>query len=361
MPRSVRRARLPLLLAAALAGLAALLLGLSEAPRAEAPTPPPGFPTMMRPVEWKRSHERRTLPPLPGPVPQGDEPPPRRDPFLVALPRDPKRPIVVLEANALRHSRLGELFVECVFTGGRRDPLEPIRRELGIDPLKDVDRIALSEEGAVISGFFEKARLEGLARGATVSSYGDAGKVYFVRGERPDGGGVLGTWGGSMIVFGERAFVEQSIDRLEGRAAEAEPVIPESLTYGEAYGVLPGAALGDLFRGDQADLGRRLAEVASRIEVHADAMNDVAMTARVSGPDREALRDLGSAVGAALAVARLQARVRGDERIAQLLEHARVERSGDAWFTVELAIPVAVLESWFAGCGATAAAPAGRE
>jgi hypothetical protein len=269
----------------------------------------------------------------------------------VALPRDPKRALLVLEANALRNSRLGELFVDCVFKDARRDPFEDVRRDFGIDPLKDVDRIALAQEGLVISGFFEQARLQRLEEDSDVARYGDAATMYRPRGAR-DEGIVLATWGGSVLLLGEPAFVEQSIDRLEGRAPAASPVIPEHLTYGEAYGVLTGQGLRELFRGEQSDLGRRLSDVASRIELHADAMRDVAVTATVSGPDPAGVDDLGSAFGAALAVARLQARARGDERLSLLLEHARVER-GSGGFTVELAIPVAVLESWFKGCGAS--------
>jgi hypothetical protein len=358
-----RPRRLPLLLAAALAALAALLLAISDGPgTAAASAPPPEFRHWLRTEEVKRLRERRVLPPVaaaaPDPFSDGTPAPPRRDPFLVALSRDPSRPLLVLEANALRHSRLGELFVECVFGLPGRDPFDQVRRELGLDPLKDVDRVAISDEGMVISGFFERAHFQQLARDSDLSRYGDAGRVYRPRGSAGEpaapGPGPEGfaTWGANMILLGSGPFVEQSIDRLEGRAPEAPPVIPENLTYGEAYGVLTGQAIGALFRGDQSELGRRLAEVAPRIELHVDAMRDVAISASFSGPDGHAVDDLGSALGGALAVARLQARAGGDERLAQLLEHARVVRGAEG-FLLELAIPVTVLEGWFSGCGAS--------
>jgi hypothetical protein len=349
-----RRSRLPLVLAAGLAGVAALLFAVSDGPRAQA-APAPAFPTHLRPAEYERLQQRRTLVPPVTPAARAEpdeEPPPRRDPFLVALPTDPGRSLLVLEANALRHSRLGELFVDCVFAQAGKDPLEPVRRDLGIDPLKDVDRLALAQDGVVLTGFFENARLEELSRGAEVTARGQAGRVYRAPGERS---AAVGTWGSSILVFGQPDFVEASLDRLEGRTPPAPPLLPEALTYGEAYGVLTGDALRELFRGERSDLGRRLAETASRIELHADAMRDVAISAKVSGEDAGALDDLGSAIGAALAVARVQARARGEDPMAQLLEHARVERRA-AGFAVELAIPVQVLESWFAGCGGVAPA-----
>jgi hypothetical protein len=356
-----RPRRLALLAALALLALAALLLALSDAPRPRvAPGPAPEFRHHLRADEVKRLEERRTLPPVAsaaavGPMAPSPQPPHRRDPFLVALPRDPRQPLVVLEANALRHSRLGELFLGCLFSKPGGDPFQPFR-ELGVDPLKDLDRVAVSSQGAVVSGYFERARLDRLEAESDVSTYGDAGRLFLPRG-RGTGGArdedpLLATWGANTMLFGERPFVEQAIDRLEGRAEEAPPVIPESLTYGEAYGVVSGESVAALFHGAQSGLGTKLAEVASRIELHADAMSDVAMTAKVSGPNDRAVEDLGSALGAAMSVARLEARARGDEGLAQLLEHARVVR-GSGGFSVELAIPVGVLEGWFGGCGAS--------
>jgi hypothetical protein len=167
----------------------------------------------------------------------------------------------------------------------------------------------------------------------------------------------VGAWRDQLLAFGERAFVEGTIDRIEGRAPPSEPLLPEHLTYGEAYGVLPGDGLRSLFHGELSGLGTRLAEVASRIELHADAMRDVTVVARVSGQDEAALEDLGTAFGAALSVGRVQARLRGDEELSELLEHARVVRGGQRGFSLELALPVNVLERWFEGCGGPRAAP----
>ena len=361
-----RPSRSPLIVAALLVTAAALLLSLTERGRPARAEAQVEFPRSVREAERERIVARRTLPPLPdpspAPAPRGAAPekPQGRDPFLVALPADATKPLLVLEANALRHSRLGELFVDCVLRTTRTDPFEEVRREAGIDPLKDVDRVAFAGDGLVLSGFFERARLERLELDSSASRYGDAGRIFVPR-TRPSEGGeeaapapCIGAWREQILVLGERRFVEGTIDRLEGRAPEAPPALPEHLTYGEAYGILPGDGLRALFRGEQSELGRRLAAVASRIELHADVMRDVAVVARVSGADASALEDLGTAFGAALAVARIQARVRGDDKGSELLEHARVVRDAQGGFSLELALPVDVLERWFAGCGAAA-------
>ncbi len=365
--RARRPSRIPLLLAALLVAAAALLLSLTEHARPARAEAQVEFPRWVRKAEQERIVARRTLAPLEpvhaaaGPD-AAPEKPRGRDPFLVALPANAAKPLLVLEANALRHSRLGELFVDCILRESRTDPFEELRREAGIDPLKDIDRVAFAGDGLVLSGFFERARLDRLEDGSSASRYGDAGRIFV---PRPSGGGAetaaepcVGAWRDQILVLGERSFVEGTIDRLEGRAPEAPAVLPEHLTYGEAYGILPGEALRALFRGEQSNLGQRLAALASRIELHADAMHDVAVVARVSGPDPSGLEDLGTAFGAALAVGRIQARVRGDDKTSELLEHARVVRDpARGGFSVELALPIDVLERWFAGCGA---APAGR-
>jgi hypothetical protein len=353
-----RRLRFWIVAAVVLLAAGALLSGLADERK-----PPPQrqvrFPRWMRLEEKKRADARRTLAPvasvsLPAPAAEGGAVPERRDPFLVALPRDSRTGVVVLEANALRHSRIGKLYVDCVVRGSGGDPFEAMRDEAGIDPLKDVDRVAFAGDGFVVSGFFERARFDALEREAPMERYGDHGRVYSVATSGAPSS--LGMWRDQLIVFGPSAFVRETLDRIEGRLPyDPVPVIAEELTFGEAYGVVPGSALRQLFSGTQGDLGRRLAEVAQRIELHADAMRDVALVARVTGADAAQLDDLATAFGAALSVGRLDAQVRGADEVAEVLEHARVQR-GQGGFSLELALPIEVVERWFEGCGASAAA-----
>jgi hypothetical protein len=350
-----RRRPLPLLAAALFLGVATLLLSLSESGRPAQARAAPSFPRWLREGERERVQTRRTLPPPPPAAGEAaftaEEPPaPPRDPFLLALPRDPRKALLVLEANALRHSRLGELFVECVLRRSSHDPFEELRRETGIDPLKDVDRVALSDDGVIVFGFLDRARLDGLGAATRATPRGERGRMYVPLQAADAERFALGTWREEVIAFGTHEFVASTLDRLDGREATTPVLLPEHLTYGEAYGVVPGAALRGLFRGDQTELGRRLASAASRIELHVDAMRDVAVVARVSGTSAPEVEDLGTALGAALAVARIQAVAGGQAELAELLEHARVVRGAGDGFSLELALPIAVVERWFEGC-----------
>ncbi len=348
---SDRRTGLWLLAAVLLLVATALVATLSEGgPPAAAPAVIE-FPRHLRAAEYQRMERRALLPPVPLAGPAAD-PGRKRDPLLSALPPHPSRPVVVFEANALRHSRLGELFLGCLGEADRQ-VIDDLRR-MGIDPLKDVDRVAVTPEGLAVSGFFDRARWPQIFEGAEATPWGRDGTIY--QGAARGGPAAAAVWRDQLFLVGSsREAVQAALDRVEGRAP-ASPPIAEEVTYGEVYGVLPGEALRALAPPGtgQGDLARRLAEVASRVELHADAMNDVAVTARVRGQDSPALEDLARALGAALAVARVDASARGDRELAELLDHARVSRGGEG-FSLELALPAETLERWFAGCGERAA------
>ncbi len=348
---------LAVLLLLASAGLLSLVEEAPVRPRAEV-----SFPRRMREAERRRSAERRTLPaaaPAAAPA-AGEAPvtPPRRDPFLAALPAAAGEPVVVFEANALRHSRLGELFVQCALA---RDPgyFDQVSRETGLDVLKDVDRVGLAGETVVVSGTFERARWDRLEADGAVEAepYGEAGRLYRDRGAgRAAGAPVLARWRDQVVLLApDAAGARRAIDQLEGRVEPPRP-LDEALAYGEVYGVIPGDAVRRLFPASDQDLGARLAAAASRVELHVDAMADVAAVVRVEGQDAAALSDLARALGGAVAAGRLRAQATGDGRLAELLDAARVVPE-DGRFSLEVAVPAATLERWFAGCAGATKAP----
>lgn len=303
--------------------------------------------------EYRRLEKRSTLvvPRAPAPPAASGAPSPEpraRDPFLVALPVQRDEPVVVFEANALRHSRLGERFVACVQA---RNPgaLSSFERETGIDPLKDIDRIAYLGDSAVVSGFFDRVRWDQLGPS---EAYGQEGRIY------RDGDTVISAWRDQILVFSDRdASARRAIDQLEGRAPVPESGIPEDMTYGEIYGVIPGGAARSLLGGGDRALADRIARLASRVELHVDAMQDVAAVVRVRGQDPGGLADLATSLGAALAVARVKAQVDRDDRLADLLESASIH-PGSGEFALQLALPADRLEAWFQGCGDRTSAPA---
>jgi hypothetical protein len=336
---------------------AAALLWLVE----DEPSPPRAaveFPRAPRPAEVRRMEERRSLPvPLAATAPGEGGGSPRRDPLLLALPATAADPVVVFEANALRHSRLGELFVACVLSRDA-DAFAELERESGIDVLKDVDRVAFAGDAMVVSGHFDRARWDALAaQGLVPARYGDDATIWAVpaSAERPPDT-VVATWRDQLVVVAQdEARARRAIDQVEGRL-EPEATLPDELAYGEVYGLVPGDALRRLGGvGGADDLPSRIAAAASRVEIHVDAMRDVAAVVRVRGEDAARLDDLSRALGGAIAAARLEAMATRDERLASLLDAARVALEGERAFSLEVALPADRLEEWFSRCGAAPA------
>jgi hypothetical protein len=352
----MRRARW-FALAALLLTAAVVVMWLGEGEPAPARRTPVEFPSF-RGQEYQRARKRATLV-LPSSTAArapatlasevgAPEEPPRRDPFLIALPVKPGAPVVVFEANALRHSRLGERFVACLRAKGA-DEFSAWERDTGIDPLKDIDRVAFVGDAVVVSGFFDRVRWDQL--GVSPEPYGEAGRIY------RSGDGFVGAWRDQLLVLSPDAgSARAAIDQLEGRALVPETGISEEMTYGEVYGVLPGVAALGLLGPEQGALASRLAAVASRIELHVDAMQDVAAVLRVRGEDAAGLSDLARSLGAALAVARVEAQSTNDQRLADLLENAEVQPAVGE-FSLDLALPADRLETWFEGCGDRASTP----
>ncbi len=137
-----------LVLAVVVFAAAALLMwfGQGEEALSASAQPTVEFPRKLRAQEKTRAQARRTwVVPTPDAGPQGAS-----DPLLAALPRGKGKTAVVLEANALRHSPIGELLLECLYRDGG-EQLKQLQERTGIDPLTDLDRLAITDEGLVLS------------------------------------------------------------------------------------------------------------------------------------------------------------------------------------------------------------------
>lgn len=311
------------------------------------------FPERIRPSEHRRLEARRVLPPAPLTF-QPAAPARPQDPLLAALGAGKGNLALVIEANAIRHSPIGELLIQCFSSEG--DPVRKIREETGIDPLQDLDRIALTDEGVILTGNFQSAHFQKFAPGDP-QSYGDEGRLYSARSSEnssatgPDSEvATFGTWKNQMMMFGHsRTGIMGVLDNVEGRTAGAGTPISESDTYGEVYGVFPVEALSDLLSHSQSDLAQRLQAVAQRIRVHVDVTQDVALVADIEGSNSQDVQDLGKAFGAALSVASLQARMSSQRELAEILDSARVI-PGNKSFRLELALPMKVIEKQLSNC-----------
>jgi hypothetical protein len=357
----MRRRRLGwLVVAVVLFGLAAVLMFTGQG---EEPAPEPRkveFPRRMRSEERSRADRRRTyVPPVPAGQQAPAEPQGPKDPVLAALPRGKNKTAVVIEANALRHSPIGELLMDCLLRdGGRR--LQQFKDASGVDPLQDIDRMVITDDGFILSGNFSKARFKEILGERTAFDYGRGARVYepgTMTVTRPDGGVVRGesneavaTWNDQMLVVGSSPDrVKEVIDRVEGRGPNEPPVISEGSTYGEMYGVLSVEQLTRLLPREQAELAQRLREVADNVELHLDARSDVAMVAELRGPDAAKVTDLGKSLGAALSMARVKAQADGKKELAQLLDFAKVQPD-DNQFRVEMAVPLDIIKERLAWC-----------
>ncbi len=301
------------------------------------------FPRHPQAVEIQRRDRRRTL--LPPPPPSSPDQPPTPavlDPVLRALPpMQPGTGAMVIEANAIRHSPAAEMLLRCMNEMQKND-LEEVVRETGIDPLEDVDRIAVGpDRTTIISGYFDKLDTSLLG---PASPYGDHGAIH-----TSGGGEVIGRWNDELLIMApDEAGVQAAIDRLESRGPAVEPPVDESESYGEAYGHVTPELLARVLP-DTEGLEEKLTAVAKDIELHVDASSDVALVAEVRGEDTRGLEDLGLMIGGALAVARIRARAEGDEDLSELLETASVRPEGGS-FSIELAMPLELLRARLGPC-----------
>jgi hypothetical protein len=356
-----RRRGMWLALALVLLALGAGLMftGSGDEPAPDEP-PEVAFPRRMRKEDWRRAELRRTQTTFV--VDAGTEPaqPQRpRDPLLAALPRGKGRSAVVIETNALRHSPIGELLLACLMRDGGKD-LEQFKQFSGIDPLQDLDRLVITDDGIMLSGDFSKARFREVLQENVSMDYGAGARVYepgtwVLPGQ--DGGTVRGrfsrslaTWNNQLLMVGRSPdALKGIIDQVEGRGPDEPSVLSEENTYGEMYGVLAVEQLARMLPPEQQELAERLKELADTVELHLDARSDVAMVAQVRGADEQKVKDLGKSLGGMLSMARLKAQADGEEDLARLLDFARVQPDGTE-FKLEVALPLPLLEERLAEC-----------
>jgi hypothetical protein len=345
------RRRWPWLAAAVvLFGAAALLMSIAGAPKR--PPPRVKMPSAMDADALERLTRRRTLYPRPPATSDSAEParaPRLTDPVLRAMPPQVKRAAIILEANAIRYSPIGQLLISCFAKRGELD-FKKLKTDMGIDPLTDVDRIGMFDGTFMVSGQFGEAKWKEVFKGAKPVALNEHTTLW--QSPSPDEK-LVATWRDEMIIMGrDRDAIEETVARLEGTAPPVEtPVIPERESYGEAYGAIAPDAIATLLAHDQPVLAERLRQVVSGINLHVDASHDVGLVldARGSGADTV---DFGKAVGSAMSMARLAAAAQGNKELGEILEYAKVVPDGDkSGFRTELALPLQFFEEKLRDCG----------
>jgi hypothetical protein len=323
--------------------------------------PAPELPRAMRPSESQRMTQRQVLPT--GLMSQRPER--HRDPVLSALSAPDAGTALVFEANALRHSPVGQLLLDCLATSsmegldGGVSPLEEIRA-LGLDPLQDLDRVALGDDGVVLSGDFSRVRWDTLFGSDGGEPYGSSSQIRSL-GALEDGGvtSALAIWGNQLVLIAPtRAAAMATVDRIEGRSPIGQ-LLSDDQAYGDMYGVVSGAALGQMLGPTDSPVTAQLQSAARSVELHLDATRDVGLVATVTGDNSAQLQDLGKTLGGSIALARARAVMSGDTVAAELLEYAQVT-PGSEKLNLEMAVPFEVLQSMLAFCSRGAKGDAGR-
>jgi len=298
----------------------------------------------------ERLQRRKTLPRFVVSAAPTEEPPnpdhPLLDPVIAAMPATVKRAAVVVEANALRYSPVGKLFIDCLIANEGAN-LEKLKRESSFDPLNDVDRVSVIDDTVLFAGRFTDAKWSQIFKQATPTTLNPHTTLW----EPENGGQVTGTWNGQMIIVGpNRDAITAVVDRLEGQGPPQHPVLDERDSYGEIYGVVAPSALGDLLAREQPALADRLRSVVDRITLHVDASHDVGIVADATGAGQDT-GDLGKAVGSALTLGRLAAQTQGNKDLAEVLDYARVSPHGTGkGFRTELALPLEFFQEKLRDC-----------
>jgi hypothetical protein len=338
------RSRAWLLAAVVLLAVAAWLMARGDAKEKPAKPAVVAFPRHQGREEQERSRRRRTLPPPP-PKPNEDFIRPNRDPLHVALPTKKGKSAVVFEASALRESPLGKLWLDCMLSRYDLEQIERMKEEIGIDILNDVERVAVSSEKVVIAtGEFAGANLKEIS--STSRAYGAKGVIY----EGDERGRTFAVWDRSVILMGpDVSALEASIDRLEDKVPPESPLIPEWASYGEVYGVLSADDIAQVLPESERAIAEQLRRAVEQVELHVDASEDVAIVADVEGPLEGEVDDLAKTLGAALSLGRLKAQADKDDKLAELLEVARVSPRGGR-FSVEMALPLSLIQRQMGPC-----------
>lgn len=329
--------------AVALLAIAAYLMSRSDASvRPSAQKPRVEFPRYAKREEHDRNQKRRTLAPAPSNPNKPDsdvEIRRKRDPMMVALPTSKGKSVVVFEASALRDSPLGQHWLNCMMSAYDLEKLNRFKDEFGFDPIENTDRIAFSSEKVVVvGGDFGDANWDAFGKDKRV--YGDKGVIIETEKGGPE---YVGIWNDELMIVGSsQKEIEAALDRIEDRAPSHTPRIADFEQYGDVYGVVSAEDLAMMLPESERELAEKLKGAVENVELHVDASEDVAITAEVSGPVEADVSDLSKSLGAAFALARLQAQSKREKDLAELLDYASISpREGR--FSIDLALPLDVL------------------
>jgi hypothetical protein len=337
----VKKKRSPVLwlvLAAVLLALGAWLMRGAEPPERSA-TPEVRMPTKKTREEAKQAEARRTW--IADAPDAGVKRATARDPMLAMMPAEVKRGAVVAEFNAIMNSDLGQKLTNCLFDEGDLTWF----RDAGVDPVNGIDRVAMIDNTAVVSGDFSKVAWGNFSESS--KDYGPRAKIY------EGGGRSFGVWNGQMLITGrDEGEIRVTLDRLEnGGPQQGSPVLDESMAYGEVYGLVNSGFIASMMEKQDPRLAQLMRQTADSMQLHMDVTHDVGMVADVSPTDPKTADELRRALGAAVSLARMKATAEGDQDEAAILDLARVGAAGEGGgFRLEAGVPYEIMSKGLDEC-----------
>ncbi|MGV3625214.1 MAG: hypothetical protein ACO1OB_30655 [Archangium sp.] len=335
------------LVVAALLLIAGAWLMRGAEPPERPPPPPVTIPKRMTQVERERAEQRKEDAVLTAkdaglPIDSRDV----RDPVLALMPEKIESQAVVAEVNAIINSDLGPALIDCLF---EPEFLEQ-GRDAGFDLTKNLDRVAVIDDAFVLSGQFgdvwSRAFPDAVGR-----DYGRRGRIIPVEGQRQM---FIATWNDQITVMSRSEQEAMALlDRLDGSGPRiAQPVLNDSMAYGEVYGVFAAEALASLVQDEQAQLADTIRQTAKNARLHMDVSHDVGLSADIEANDPKQADELRRTLGGALSLARMRAQAKGEKEAADILDLARVRgtQEGSGSFQLEAGLPYEFMKTTFENC-----------
>lgn len=256
----------------------------------------------------------------------------KNDPFLRAISDDGSEfgPFI-FETNAIVNAPLVDKIMRCK-QKEMDEGMHEFQEKLGIDPSKDLDRVALTGNNMAISGQFANLKIPDEM--GTGEKYGDGATIY---GDNA-AGGLFARVGDSLLLVGEsKDELREAIDRVEGRAPLGKP-IPSSMMQGEMYGPLQKEFLLKLIEESNEPALQNLASIIDNGAVRMNINQAATLSLDLNTTDEDGAEDLSNTLRGAVSLWRQKARMDGESELAMLLEDARINTDGQK-IGFDLAVP----------------------
>ena len=280
-------------------------------------------------------------------TPQNDTSNTEPDPVLRGLRAIPdSNGLMVLEANAIKHSWIFEALEGCI-DFQKTDLPEGFPEDFDI--MESVDRVATGDGVALVSGFFEGVDWEA-AIGDPIDE-SDGAKIF-----EASEGQYFAIWDDQMMITADSR--EQLDDVLRGLSDPSSIPTGGGLdandAFGDIYGKLNGLVLKNLVPEEyQEQLTPELLESLEGVDFHVDTSQGLAMSAQVHSDNEETLKALNFVMKLALSQAQSSAIDLADEDVAvdalglaQALKASQIGTAEDGTLNFDLALPRQVMESF---------------